>query len=278
MISAVVLLKNEAENIEKCLTSLLWCDEIIVVDDYSTDKTIELVHKVLKVHKVHKVYKVLQRKLKGDFAAQRNFGLEKATGDWVLFIDADEIVTRELQHEIKTKIFPQSGIHDAVVTHKFVNSIGTNLKTGSISGFYLKRRDWFLGRWLKFGETSNVKLLRLARKNAGRWQGRVHETWEVKGKVGELKNPILHYPHQTIAIFLKDINWYTDVVAQYWLEEGKRVKIWEIIFYPLGKFLQNYISRLGILDGIPGLIMAFMMSFHSFLVRGKVWLSQHKNG
>ena len=263
IISIVILTKNEEKNIKKCLDAVVWCNEIIVIDDYSTDKTIELVHKVLKVHKV---YKVLQRKLDGDFAAQRNFGLEKASGEWVLFVDADEVISEKLASEIKSQI--------SSATRQLTGRI----KANNISGFYLKRKDYFLGKWLKHGETANVKLLRLGRKNTGRWQGRVHETWEIKGKVGELKNPILHYPHQTVAMFLKDINWYTDVVAQYWLEQGRKIATWEIVCYPLGKFLQNYIIRLGILDGTAGLIMAFMMSFHSFLVRGKVFLLQHKNG
>jgi glycosyltransferase involved in cell wall biosynthesis len=268
-ISAIVLTKNEEKNIEQCLASISWCDEIIVVDDYSKDKTMERVQSSeFRVQCGKEKIKIYQKQLNNDFAAQRNFGLEKASGDWVLFIDADEIISEALASEIKFKV--QSGRPSG----KF-----------KVSGYYIKRRDYFLGRWLKYGETGNIRLLRLAKKNAGKWQGRVHEAWEVKGKTEELDNPILHYPHPTIASFLADINWYTDLVAQYWQEQampagrqGRKIATWEIICYPCGKFVQNYILRFGIFDGIQGLIMAFMMSFHSFLVRSKLWLSQHKNG
>src|SRR3990167_11562432 len=92
MISAVVLTKNEEKNIERCINSLLWCDEIVIIDDYSEDETINKI-KNAKV-------KIFQRKLNGDFAGQRNFGLEKASGEWVLFVDSDEEVSRELREEI----------------------------------------------------------------------------------------------------------------------------------------------------------------------------------
>ncbi len=255
-ISAIILTKNEEKNIQKCLQSLAWSDEIIVVDDFSEDKTVEKVHSSqFTVQNPTLKLKIFQRHLEGDFAGQRNFGLEKATGDWVLFIDADEIVPTPLASEIK------SAIH--------------NLQP-EIAGYYIKRQDYFLGKWLKYGETGNIKLLRLARKNAGKWAGKVHETWEISGKTGELKSPLFHRPHQAITSFLTKINLYTDILADEWHSQGKKVNFLSIIFYPKAKFIQNYIIRLGFLDGIPGLVMAIMMSFHSFLARGKLWL-RNKN-
>lgn len=244
-ISAVVLTKNEENNIKKCLRSISWCAEVIIIDDYSQDKTVDQI----KNPKI----KIFPRHLNGDFASQRNYGLSKAQGDWVLFIDADEAVSYELQQEIKQRISDNSYL-----------------------GYYIRRRDYFLNRWLKHGETGNIRLLRLAKKEAGLWKGRVHEIWEVKGNLGELKSPILHYPHPTIAKFLEKINWYTDIVAQYWKEEGRRISFWEIVLYPTGKFINNYFIHSGFLDGVPGLIISFMMSFHSFLTRSKLWLLMHK--
>lgn len=247
MLSAIVLTKNEEKNIKDCLQSLSFCDEIIVVDDYSQDKTVE---EVRKVYKVCKVIKVLERHLNNDFSSQRNFGLEKAKGDWVLFVDADERVIPELADEIKRS---------------------------TVEGYYIKRQDYFLGKWLKHGETGNIKLLRLAKRRAGKWEGKVHEKWKIKGQTEILNQPLLHYPHQTVGEFLKKINYYSSLRAQELYNQGKKIKFWQISFYPKAKFLQNYFLRDGLLDGMPGLIMALIMSFHSFLVRGKLYLLWHNH-
>ncbi|MBI2622447.1 glycosyltransferase family 2 protein [Candidatus Microgenomates bacterium] len=247
MISAVILTKNEEKNIEVCLKSLDFCDEIIVIDDNSVDKTVELAKKSKA--------KVFTRALNNDFSRQRNFGLEKAHEEWVLFIDADERVSPSLCDEI-TQL--------------------TNNPITQCNGFYIKRRDFMWENELKCGETGDIKLLRLARKEGGKWEGRVHEKWKVKGKLGELKNLLLHYPHQTITEFLREINFYTDIRAQELYEKGTSVYWWSIILYPKVKFFRNFFVKKGFLDGLPGLILALMMSFHSFLVRGKLWLMQQK--
>lgn len=247
MISAVVLTKNEEKNIKACLETLSWCDEILVIDDNSEDKTIEIVKKTGA--------KVFIRLLNNNFAAQRNFGLEKAKGDWVLFIDADERVSSALWYEIMATI---------------------NTPFDNYSGFYLKRRDVMWGKELRHGETGNIKLLRLARKDAGKWQGRVHEVWKIKGKTATLNNPLSHFPHQSVAEFLREINHYTDIRANELFEKKIAVYWWEILLYPKAKFLFNYIFRGGFLDGLQGLVFALMMSFHSFLVRSKLWLLRQK--
>lgn len=244
-ISAVILAFNEEENIRKCLQSLTFCDEIIVVDDYSTDKTQDIVKNFAAKTYLHG--------LGDDFAAQRNFALTKVQYNWVLFVDADEIVSPDLKKEIQVKI-----------------------KNNSYNGYYLKRLDYFQGRFLKFGETGSIKLLRLAKKDKGKWQGSVHETWVVEDKIGYLNNPILHYPHKNVSAFLAKINLYSSLVAQSWLKRGRNTNILDIIFTPLFKFKYNYFLKYGFLDGVAGFIMSAMMSFHSFLVRTKVYLSEKK--
>ena len=249
-ISAVVLTKNEEKNIEKCLKSLVFADEIIIVDDESTDKTIEKVHKVLKAHKV---YKVFQRKLNNDFASQRNFGEENVSNDWVLFIDADEVVTEELKKEIVT------------------------LFHGSIVGkdaFYMKRRDYFWGKELKYGETKKVRnqgIVRLVKKGAGKWMGTVHEVFNTVENIGSLNGYINHYPHPTLKEFIEDVNTYSSIRAEELFNQGVKTNIFQIIFYPLIKFKYNYFILLGFLDGPAGFVYSFMMSFHSFLVRSKLY-------
>lgn len=252
-ISVVILAGSFEENVKKCLNSLSWCDEIVIINDSSKDEAKTTIINEQKKQLFNDRLNIYKRSLNGDFASQRNYGLKMAKGDWILFVDTDEVISRELQSEIKTKIQK--------------NTIGQNN-----TGYLLRRKDYFLGKWLKYGETSNIKLLRLAKKNAGCWGGKVHEVWDIKGKIGQMENPILHYPHRNLSSFLDKINRYTDIVAQCWVEEGRKIKSWEIIFFPLGKFMQNYILKLGFLDGTPGLIMAIAMSLHSFLARSKCWL------
>ncbi|MGB9911134.1 MAG: glycosyltransferase family 2 protein [Microgenomates group bacterium] len=265
MISAIVLTKNEEKNILGCLKSLSWCDEIIIIDDFSEDKTIKNVRmfecsrknvqmfKYSNVQKGKLKVKIYKRGLEGNFAKQRNFGLKKAKGEWVLFIDADEKVSPELKKEIKEAI-----------------------KKDKYNGFYFKRWDFFGGRWLKHGEIGEVRLLRLAKKTAGQWKRPVHEVWEVKGKIGEFKNPLWHYPHSTINEFVKKIDFYSTLHAKALKEEGKKASLKKIIFYPLGKFLKNYFFKFGFLDGTPGLIVSLMMSFHSFLAQAKLYFLEKK--
>jgi len=152
-VTAVVLTKNEEKNISRCLSSLSWCSDIVVIDDFSTDKTLEIVKKYNARVYVHALQK--------DFSAQRNFGLEKAKNDWVLFIDADEEISLSLQYEITNLLSQQF-----------------NPETG----FYVKRVDEMWGRKLLHGEVGNCFLLRLAKKDAGKWVGKVHEVWKIKGK------------------------------------------------------------------------------------------------
>jgi len=248
MISVVILAKNEEKNIKDCLASVLWCDEIVVIDDHSTDKTVELAKQAGAVVYFHD--------LAGDFSQQRNFGLEKARGDWVLFLDADERVSEVLKNEIQQTIASRRNRYN---------------------GYRIKRTDYMWGKELKHGETGGISLLRLGRKGSGTWKGSVHETWDISGHVGELKEVLIHYPHQSIREFLAEINFYTDLRAQE-LYRQKVKSTWVIILlYTKGKFFQNYFLRLGVLDGVPGIISAIMMSFHAFLVRGKLWLLWQKS-
>ncbi len=248
-ISAIILTKNEEKNIVDCLESLSFVDEIIVIDDYSKDRTTEV------AENFNPRIKIFQRALGGNFSEQRNFGLSKAKKEWVLFIDADERISSGLKEEI-------------------TNFIKSDDQT--FQGFELERRDILWGKQLKHGETGNIKIIRFAKKNAGKWTGKVHEIWNIKEQIGTLKMPLYHYPHQSIEEFLREINFYTDLRAKELYEKNVRVNFLKIIFYPKAKFLLNYFLKLGFWDGVEGLIFAIMMSFHSFLVRGKLWMLWQK--
>lgn len=251
MISVVILTKNEEKNIIDCLETVSWVDEIVIVDDNSTDRTIEIV-KNLENRKI----KIYSRSLNDDFSAQRNFGLSKTTKKWVLFIDADERVSNELHEEL--------------------NALIINSKEKTKDGYFIKRKDYMWGSMLKHGETGSISILRFAKRDAGIWTGRVHEVWSIEGAVGELDNNLLHFPHQSIDEFLKEINFYSTIRANELYDKKVKVKMLDILTYPLGKLILNYFLKLGFLDKMDGLIFSLMMSFHSFLVRSKLWLLWQK--
>lgn len=252
-ISVVVLTKNEEENIIDCIESLKSFDEIIVIDDYSTDKTPEILKKLSEDNEKIKLFK---RELDQDFSSQRKFGIEKAKNDWIFFVDADERVTKELENEI-SDVF--------------------EIDDDKFSGFLIRRIDFMWGRQLSHGETGHIRLLRLFNKHDGKLIGKVHESWETKKMVGRFGSPILHYPHPTISEFLTEINFYTDLRAQELFTAKKKASFFSVILYPKAKFIKNYFIKLGFLDGLPGLIHALLMSFHSFLVRGKLWQLSQKS-
>ncbi len=246
-ISVVILVKNEEKNIVDCLESLSGFKDIVVVDDYSTDRTVEVVNK-------YKNVRFLKHEMNGNFSAQRNFGLLKTKNEWVLFIDADERVSKDLFNEIMT------------------------IDLLSIDGALIKRVDNMWGRELKYGETSNIYFVRLGNKKSGKWIGAVHETWEIKGNLLSLVNPIIHFPHQTVGEFIHEVDYYSTLRAKELFNSKKSVSFFDILLYPTGKFLNNYMLKLGFIDGVPGFIVAIIMSLHSFLVRVKLRLLIQNNG
>jgi len=252
MISVIILTKNEEKNILDCLETISWADEIIILDDNSEDRTLEIVENLGL-----KNLRIIKRELQKDFSAQRNFALSKARNEWVLFVDADERVTPELRREI----------NDFLIEEK---------NKPEFNGVYIKRKDILWGKSLKHGEIANIKLLRLARRTSGKWQGKVHEKWIIGESPDTFSNYILHFPHPTISEFLKEINFYTTIRAMELYESGRKVSLFQIVIYPKAKFFVNYFLKLGILDGLEGFVFAILMSFHSFLVRAKLWFLWQK--
>lgn len=245
-ISAVILTKNEEKNIKECVECLTFCEEIIVIDDYSDDDTVRTAES--------SGAKVYRRKLNSDFAGQRNFALDKCSNEWIFFVDADERITKELADEI----------------------LASNFQTSQYTGFYIRREDIIWGKSLKHGEFGKISLLRLAKKNGGKWKRAVHEYWDIKGKKGLLKNPISHYPHQTLREFITDINFQSSLHADANLNEGKRANLLKIVSFPKLKFIKNWIIKRGFLDGTEGFVAALIMSFHSFLAWSKQWIKQQE--
>ena len=242
-LTGIIIAKNEEENIANSLPSLKFCNEIIVIDDYSTDKTAE----------ISRMFgaRVYKRKLRNNFASQRNFAMSKAKNEWVFFLDADEIVSNALAKRIQS--IPPAG---------------------RAKGFLIKRTDVLWGKKMKHGEVGGFKILRLGDKRAGVWKRKVHEEWRIIGKVEELKEEIFHYPHKTIKKFISDIGLRTLIHSGELKKEKKEANVVKVLVWPLGKFAVNYVFKLGFLDGVRGFILAVLMSFHSFLAWSEILLSK----
>lgn len=240
-ITGVILYNTGVDQLVKAVRSLTWCTErIILVDGYSID---EKVKTLAKTYSAHVFFHALDA-----FGEQRNIALSYVKTDWAMFLDVDETVSPQLAKEIQNAIS----------------------KTDYV-GFYLHRQDTFMNKILNYGETSKVALLRIAKKTAGKWERSVHEVWTVSGKTKTLQNPLFHTPHHSIHSFIEKINRYTSLEAILRQKQGKRFSFIGLILYPLGKFVYNYVVLLGFLDGFPGLAQAWMMSFHSLVLRVKMY-------
>ncbi len=248
-ISAVILTKNEEQNLPRCLESLRWVDEILVLDSESTDKTVETAKKLGAT-----VYRLPWE----GFGKQKQKGVELAAGEWVLSIDADEVVTPALQVEITSRVSTENGT----------------------VGYYLKRRAYFLGRFVRHGGWYPDWVLRLFQKGKGRFTPvPVHESVILDGPVGRLDADLLHFTDPNFSHYLAKLNRYTDLSAQEFFERGKRGSLFKILANPAAKFFSQYFLKAGFLDGRAGFILACASAFHVFSKYVKLWeLSQPEGG
>lgn len=246
-ISLVMILRDESKNLEKNLVWLYSCKnikELIVVDDNSKDNTIEIIKKMVSKNKQLKIFK---KELNGNFANQKNFAVSKTKHNLVLFLDADEQPSKKLI--------------------QFLDNIEIN----RYKNYSFKRQDLFLKNKLKHGETSQLDFIRLFDKRHGEFIGKVHEVWKSDKPTKKTKLIIYHYPHKTLKSIIQKINFYSDIRSKEMFDLKVKTNLFQIIFFPIGKFIQNYVFRLGFMDGTPGIIMALSMSLHVFLSKAKLW-------
>jgi len=241
-LSAMVNTYNEAKNIEDCLRSLSWVDELAVVDSGSTDGTPELAAKYAD--------KVISIK-KGNFSEMRNAGLKHLSGDWVLIVDADERVTPELAREIQNvlALSPEEAY------------------------FKIPRRNYFLGKWIKhcgWYPDINVRLFR--NLNGISFVKAVHERLNISGKCGHLNNLLIHYTYSSIEQFVDKSNLYSTLAAEAEFDAKKKVRFYHLLIRPLVHFNKLYILRRGYLDGRYGFILACLDSIRVFLRTAKLWV------
>lgn len=244
-ITALAITYNEEENVKRYVESLSFADEIIFVDSQSTDKTIEIAEQM--------GVKVIQRKF-DDFSNQRNFAIQQANNDWILFFDLDEIISPDLEKEIKSTL--------------------ENPK--DIAAFYIKRNFYFMGKRIKYGGWQNDKAIRLFNKNQCQYNGLVHELVKSSGKTSVLKNKLDHFSYKNFDNYNDKLNLYSKLQAENLYKLKKKPNLYHFFIRPTYRFLWQYIFRLGILDGKEGFILAYVHSFSVFKRYLQLWMMYRK--
>lgn len=240
-LSVCIIAHNEETKLPRALQSVRFADEVIVVDCGSTDRTVEIA----------KDYgaRVFSCPNKLNLNINKNYSFAQATSDFVFCLDADEVIPEATAAEISS----------------IIN--GNPVETG----FFLPRRNYFLGRWLKHGGQYPDWQLRLFRRGKGRFPERhIHERLQVDGSVGRLRHPFDHFPYESRDECQRKLNLYTSFEAVHLLENGLRPSPWRALQYlywtPGQRFLRRYILKLGFFDGVPGL-EAVKMDMQNFRLR-----------
>jgi glycosyltransferase involved in cell wall biosynthesis len=240
-VSVIITTYNEEVNIGDCITSALWADEVLVVDSFSKDRTVELASRL--------PVEVRQREYFGS-AAQKNWSLDLVRHDWVLILDADERVTEPLAREILELL----------------------IAGPKANGYYLRRRNIVLGRVIRHSGWSTDKVIRLFRKDKGRYPNRrVHADLDIEGNVPVLHNPLDHYTFRSIRQYFDKLVNYAEWGAAQAFREGQRVGFVEVGLRPLWRFVRSYVVQVGFLDGLHGLVVCGLQAFGTFLKYARLW-------
>jgi glycosyltransferase involved in cell wall biosynthesis len=242
-LSVVIITKNEESNLARTLQSVAWADEIVILDSGSTDRTREI------AESFHAKFFVEEWK---GFAAQKNSALQKATGDWILSLDADEEVELALASEIQQ----------------------TLLQNNSVTGFWIPRKNFFLGRWIRHGGFYPDPKLRLFRRGAGQFEDRlVHEDIRISGRTAKLQNHLLHHAYPTLESYLEHMNRYSSLGAEMAVAANRRAgfSFLDIVIRPHLTFFYNYILRAGFLDGREGLLLHLYHANYVSWKYAKAW-------
>lgn len=238
-LSAVIITLNAASQIEECLRSIAFCDEIVVVDSGSTDGTAELAERYGA--------RVVSCEWRG-FGPQKQFAVEQARHDWVLCVDADERVGDALRASIEAA-----------------------LAAPAVPAFRFARCNRFMGRYLRHGEGYPDWSLRLFDRRHARWSDdSVHEKVRAFGKVVALRGDLIHDSAETLDGYLAKQNRYTTLAARQAMASGQRVTAARLLFSPLVRFIKFYVLRLGFLDGLPGLVHIVLGCINTFVKYAKI--------
>jgi glycosyltransferase involved in cell wall biosynthesis len=252
-ISAVISAFNEEKNIEECLKSLKWVDEIIVIDNQSTDATAEIAKKMGATVHIRPNEPMLNK--------NKNYGFTKATSDWILNLDADERVTQELEREIKDIL-------------KIRNS--QFAIRNSINGYWIPRKNIIFGKWIKHSLWWPDEQLRLFKKGNGKFpEKHVHEYLHVDGETKHLKNPLTHYNYISVSQFIYKVNEiYTKNETKNFIDSGGIISWEDTLKWPVFDFLKNYFALKGYKDGLHGLVLNLLQAFYTEVTFAKIWEKQ----
>lgn len=244
-VSVVIVTKNEEKNIREALQSIKDIAETIVVDAFSTDRTLDICREYTD--------KIYQAEWQG-YAKQKQMAIEHAKGPWIFILDADERFTEPLWEEISNVV----------------------KKNGVYSGFYAPRKNFFLGKWIRYGGWWPDYTLRLFKKDVSYVEQReVHEKVIVNGAVGYLKEPIEHYTYRSISDYIKKMENYSTLSAKEILrinpEPSYTSLMFKMLIRPVFTFLKMFLLKQGFRDGIHGFVLAVLYSSYTFLKYAKVW-------
>ena len=248
-LSVTIIAHNEEGNIRECLESVKWADEIVVVDAGSKDKTVEISREYTD--------KVFINPWPGHYQ-QKNFAIDKTSHLWIFSIDADERVTPELRKEI-----------ERVLTNSFFD------------GYLFPRKNFFLGKWMRHGGWYPDCVLRLFRKDKGRFGGiNPHDKVIIEGgRVGVIDIPIIHLTYKNFSQYITKQHMYTTISAEEIVKRRGKIKVGQLALIGkfLTKFLELYLWKRGFLDGLHGLIAAIAASYFALIKYAKIWEKQNLN-
>lgn len=245
-ISVILITKNEEANIQECLESVRWADEIIVVDAESSDRTVERARQYTE--------KIFIQPWLG-FAAAKQFAVEQARNDWIFWIDADERVLPALADEIQL----------------------LELSAQPHAAYSVARRAYFLGKWIRHSGWYPGRVTRLFQKTKARFNAAsVHEGLAVSGTIGQLQNDLLHYTDPDIYHYFTKYNRYTSLAAEEAFSKGKKSRFIDLLFRPFWQFIRMYLVKAGFLDGKEGLLLALFSSSYVFTKYAKLWEKHHQ--
>lgn len=241
-VSAVIIVYNEEANIRRCLRTVQWANEIVVVDSYSKDRTVEIAREFTD--------KIYQKEYQGHIDKKR-FAVSMASHDWVFSIDADERVTPRLRKEILDVLKRGSG--DAV-------------------GYDIPRITRYLGKWIRHGEWYPDRVTRLFRRSRMHYEGtEPHDRVVLHGPLGHLKGLLLHYNYRDFAHQIQTVQSYSDIAARALFAQGSHAGFNNLVLRPLFRFFKCYILKKGFLDGWPGFIIAATSAYYVLAKYAKLY-------
>lgn len=240
-ISVCLSVRNEEAKIKRSLASFQWADEIIVVDNESTDETTKIARQYGA--------KVIRGKNNLMLNVNKNFGFTKAKSDWILCLDGDEVIPPELAKEIR------------------------EAKDKQVDGYWIPRKNILFGKWIQHGPWWPDKQLRLFRRGRGAFPCKhVHEYLSVDGPTAELSSPMMHYNYETVSQFIRKMDEiYTGSEVDNHIAAGYTLAWHDAIRFPVSDFVKTYFAQKGYKDGLHGLVLSILQAFYSFIVFAKLW-------